>query len=93
MGRESYHFYCHCAQIIIFTQYGGVKNIKVGNVDFFEKIPNGVTLQIMEHISKLSFVKYPCAKLSKRKLQKAEIGSCLFSHLFWTISNIFQFDS
>ena len=59
-----------------------MKNIKVENVDFFEKIPNGVTLQIMEHISKLSFVKYPCAKLSKRKLQKAEFGVVRFLQFF-----------
>ena len=70
-----------------------MKNVKVGNVDFFGQIPNNVTLQIIEHILKLSFAQYPCAKLSKCKLQKAKIGRGPFSPLFKKIFKKFQLDS
>ena len=61
-----------------------MKNIKVGNVNYFGQIPDGVTLQIMGQISKLSFVQYPSAKLNKRKLQKAKIRGFLFFSSFWS---------
>ena len=64
-----------------------MKNIKVGNVNYFGQIPDGVTLQIMGQISKLSFAQYPSAKLNKRKLQKAKIRGFLFFSSFLVISS------